>query len=165
MIPHLDCCNSLLYGCKKSSIQCLQCLQNYTTRVICKVSKYDHIARILKELPWLPVQARIEYKLLTLSVLSNVSMIKPQHICLNLFFAVFPPLLVSALWTISLYLYQKLLPKRAFSLSTPKLWNTLPTEIRNTRTLIDFKRELKTFIWKIFLIVLIRFFYLIIICT
>ena len=25
----LDCCNSLLYGCKKSSIQCLQRLQNY----------------------------------------------------------------------------------------------------------------------------------------
>ena len=37
----LDCCNSLLYGCKKSSIQCLQRLQNYAARVICKVSKYD----------------------------------------------------------------------------------------------------------------------------
>ena len=43
-------------------------------------------------------------------LLSNVSMIKPQHICLNLFFAMFPPVLVSALWTISLYLYRKLFP-------------------------------------------------------
>ena len=65
----LDWCNLLLYGCKKSSIQCLhvQRLQNYATRVICKVCKYDRIAPILKELHWLPVQARIEYKLLTLT--------------------------------------------------------------------------------------------------
>ena len=36
---------------------------------------------------------------------------------------------------------------RAFSLSAPKLWNTLPSEIRNTRTIIDFKRKLKTFLF------------------
>ena len=36
---------------------------------------------------------------------------------------------------------------RAFSLSAPKLWNTLPPEIRNTRTIIDFKRKLKTFLF------------------
>ena len=63
----LECCNSLLYSCKKSSIQWLQRLQNYAARVICKVSKYDHITPILKELHWLPVQARTEYKLLTLT--------------------------------------------------------------------------------------------------
>ena len=63
----LECCNSLLYSCKKSSIQCLRRLQNYAARVICKVSKYDHITPILKELHWLPVQARTEYKLVTLT--------------------------------------------------------------------------------------------------
>ena len=86
-----DCCNSLLYGCKKSSIQCLQRLQNYAARVICKVSKYDHITPILKELHWLPVQARIEYKLLTLILrrvasrpglrsLNNISSFVPKTI-------------------------------------------------------------------------------------
>ena len=67
LTSRLDCCNSLLYGCKKSSIQCLQRLQNYAARVICKVSTYDYITPVLKELHWLPVQARIEYKLLTLT--------------------------------------------------------------------------------------------------
>ena len=32
-------------------------------------------------------------------------------------------------------------------LSAPKLWNKLPTEIRNTKTLIDFKCKLKTFLF------------------
>ena len=90
----LDCCNSLLYGCKKSSIQCLQRLQNYAARVICKVSKYDHITPILN---FTGYRFRLGLNINFSPLLSNVSMIKPQHICLNLFFAMFPPVLVSAL--------------------------------------------------------------------
>ena len=65
---HLDYCNSLLYGCKTSSIKCLQRIQNYSARAICKIAKYDHISPILKQLHWLPVKARIEHKLLTLTL-------------------------------------------------------------------------------------------------
>ena len=64
--PRLDYCNSLLYGCKTSSIKRLQSIQNYSIRAICKIAKYDHISPVLKELHWLPVKARIEHKLLTL---------------------------------------------------------------------------------------------------
>ena len=148
----LDCCNSLLYGCKKSSIQCLQRLQNYAARVICKVSKYDHITPILKELHWLPVQARIEYKLLTLTF-KCVHDKAPTYLSELVLRHVPSRPGLRSLNNVSLFVPKtisradKSTADRAFSLSAPKLWNTLPPEIRNTRTIIDFKRKLKTFLF------------------
>ena len=37
------------------------------------------------------------------------------------------------------------LGNRAFQLTAPKLWNSLPVEIRNIRTLTSFKQALKTY--------------------
>ena len=140
-----DCCNSLLYGCKKSSIKCLQRLQNYAARVICKVSKYNHITAILKELHWLPVQARIEYKLLTLTF-KCVHNKAPTYLSELILHRVPARPGLRSLNNISLFVPKtisradKNTADRAFSLSAPKLWNALPSEIRNTRTIIDFKR-------------------------
>ena len=148
----LDCCNSLLYGCKKSSIQCLQRLQNYAAPVICKVSNYDHITPILKELNWLPVQDRIEYKLLTL-ILKCVHDKAPTYLSELILRRVPSRPGLRSLNNISLFVPKtisradKSTADRALSLSAPKLWNTLPSEIRNTRTIIDFKRKLKTFLF------------------
>ena len=152
MTSRLDCCYSLLYGCKKSSIQCRQRLQYYAARVICKVSKYNHITPILKELHWLPVEARIEYKLLTLTFKSvhdkALTYLSEPILC-----RVPSRPGLRSLDNISLFVPKtisradKSTADRAFSLSAPKLWNKFPTEIRNTRTLIDFKRKLKTYLF------------------
>ena len=41
-------------------------VQNNAARVLARVRKYDHITPILRQYHWLPVQKRIEYKILTL---------------------------------------------------------------------------------------------------
>ena len=81
-----------------------------------------------------------------------IIIIKPHHICLNSFLTVFPPIQASALWTISPWLYQNCLrgrkstADRTFSLSALNcMRNKLPTELRNTKTLIYFKRKIKHF--------------------
>ena len=38
--------------------------------------------------------------------------------------------------------------KEPFNSAAPKLWNSLPAEIRNIQTLISFKRALKTSFFK-----------------
>ena len=38
---------------------------------------------------------------------------------------------------------------RAFQLAAPKLWNSLPAEIRNIQSLTSLKRALKTYFFKI----------------
>jgi hypothetical protein len=59
----LDYCNSMLYKTTQSNLAKLQRLQNSLARVVTITRKYEHITPVLAELHWLPVTARIEYKI------------------------------------------------------------------------------------------------------
>ena len=65
----IDNANSLLYGLPvgKFLIDRLQTVQNAAARVITRTKKYDHIKPDLKQLHWLPVSQRIDYKILLLT--------------------------------------------------------------------------------------------------
>ena len=58
----IDYCNSLLYGTSKSNIDKLQRLQNSLTRAVMCTSKFESITPVLAALHWLPIKARITYK-------------------------------------------------------------------------------------------------------
>ena len=60
----IDYCNSLLIGANAKCINRLQAIQNKAARLITKSRKYDHITPILRDLHWLPVKQRIEFKIL-----------------------------------------------------------------------------------------------------
>ena len=62
----LDYCNSLL-GLSDKLLQRLQWIQNITARIVTRCRKYDHITLILKELHWLPVIKRIQFKTLMIT--------------------------------------------------------------------------------------------------
>ena len=63
----LDYCNSRLYGAKGYKISQLQLCQNNAARMLSLRRKFDHIPPVLKDLHWLPVEQRIEYKVLLLT--------------------------------------------------------------------------------------------------
>ena len=60
----LDYCNSLLYGIPDSLVHKLKRVQHYAARVITMTRKYDHIKPVLSRLHWLPIEQRIQFKLL-----------------------------------------------------------------------------------------------------
>ena len=62
----LDYLNSLLYGMPDYIIKRLQRLLNAAARIITNLGKYDHITDAMKKLHWLPIESRIQYKVLVL---------------------------------------------------------------------------------------------------
>ena len=63
----LDCGNALLYGLPSSQLHRLQLVQNAAARVVETVKTFDRITHIRKALHWLPIQARIKFKILVLT--------------------------------------------------------------------------------------------------
>ena len=61
----LDYCNSLLCGIA-ILLQKLQSVQNAAARLITGTGKREHITPVLRELHWLPVRQRIDFKLAVL---------------------------------------------------------------------------------------------------
>ena len=59
-------CNAILYGLSKYKVQCLQYILNSATRLVSLSRKHDHISPVLMELHWLPIEQRIEFKILLL---------------------------------------------------------------------------------------------------
>ena len=62
----LDYCNALLVGIAEASHDKLQRFQNTLARVITGTRRRDHISPVLADLYWLPIRAKIKYKIATL---------------------------------------------------------------------------------------------------
>ena len=111
--------------------------------------KYEHITPVLRRLHWLPVEQRIQYKilLLTFKALNGSS---PSYIR-DLVKQYSPP---RSLRTKELHLLTRgtfrliTYGKRAFSTAAPELWNSIPLDIRQCQDIISFKQKLKTFLFK-----------------
>ena len=66
VLSRLDYCNSTYTGIQAEQLNRLQRLQNATARLVLSGRKNDHITQLLKQLHWLPVKARSDYKIATL---------------------------------------------------------------------------------------------------
>ena len=67
----LDYCNATFAGVADEQIARIQKIHNNAARLILKKPKHDHVTPLLKELHWLPVKYRIQYKLATLALIIN----------------------------------------------------------------------------------------------
>ena len=63
----LGYCNSLLYNIADAKIERLQKVQNQAARILTRSPRRDHITPVLKQLHWLKVRERIQYKVLILA--------------------------------------------------------------------------------------------------
>ena len=64
VVAKVDYCNSLLYGVSADNKGKLQKFQNSCARLIYRKRKCDHVSGILRELHWLPSEARTYFKIL-----------------------------------------------------------------------------------------------------
>ena len=145
--------NIHIYICEvipKYLLQKLQYVQNAAARLITGIRKHHHITPILMDLHWLPVNERIQFKILLLTF-KSLNGFAPvyidemiQHYVLN-----------RKLCSSSAFLLKqnkqnlKSYGFRTFTVATPFLWKySLPLEVKSSPSLNIFKSKLKTHLFK-----------------
>ena len=112
-------------------------------------NKRDHIRPVLKKLHWLPIENRIVFKILLLTFKARAKL-APQYIQ-DLINDYTPQrnlrsgsksLLETPNYNLESY------GKRAFSVAAPRLWNSLPMELKTSTSIDIFKKKLKTYLFK-----------------
>ena len=63
IFSRIDYCNSLLANQPTTTLNKLQRFQNHAARLVLRKKKRDHITPMLRTLHWLPVPARLTYKI------------------------------------------------------------------------------------------------------
>ena len=150
MTSRLDYCNALLGGCSARLINKLQLVQNAAARVLTRTRKYDHISPVLSTLHWLPVKHRIDFKILLITY-KALNGLAPQYLS-ELLKHYSPSRLLRSQDS-----GQLIIPRiskstaggRSFSYLAPKLWNNLPSIVREADTLCQFKSRLKTHLFNL----------------
>ena len=143
----LDYCNSILYGTSTSNLNKLQRVQNALACTVMMTKKCDHITPVLARLHWLPVTARIHFKiaLLTFNALTTH---QPSYIhdLLHLHCSS-RPLRSSSHNLLEIPRMRTGFAQRSFTYSAPHIWNSLPHVITDNLdvTANTFKTKLKTF--------------------
>ena len=146
----LDYCNAILYGTSANKLKKLQLCLNTAARLVSGTPRREHITPVLRQLHWLPVDKRIKFKILliTYKALTNKA---PPYICQRLKSrSETCPRSLRSTSTSTLAVPSSRLKTygdRAFSVSAPKLWNALPSDIRDETSLALFKQKLKTYLF------------------
>ena len=104
---------------------------------------------LLKQLHWLPVNYRIKFKLSTLTYRA-LAIHQPPYLASLLHFSNVPRQLRSSTsQQLSIPRTKLNLGKRAFSVAAPIIWNELPTTLKSCESLASFRKNLKTYLFKI----------------
>ena len=151
VISKVDYCNSVLAGISGQLLSRLQSVLNAAARLVFSARRFEHISPLLRELHWLRVPERIQFRLCVLTYrslhgsaptylterLQLVSDVAGRR-CLRSADSdtlVVPPT------------RRTTLGDRAFPVAASKAWNSLPPSIRASPSLPCFRRDLKTFLF------------------
>ena len=134
-------------------IQKIQRVQNAAARLVYNAGKYCHRTPLLLNLHWLPIRERILFKILLITY-KTVHGHAPNYIKELIKFKKLgnynrrlnSDKLFLEIEKVKTY---TTLGDRAFQVAAPKLWNNLPFNIRSLLSLPSFKKELKTYLFRV----------------
>ncbi len=152
VISRLDYCNALLAGLPSNTIKPLKMIQNAAARLVFNEPKRAHVTPLFVSLHWLPVAARIQFKTLMLAYRTTTGSAPTYfHSLLQIYT---PSRSLRSASEQRLVVPSQRGSKslsRTFSFTIPGWWNDLPTPIRNAGSLSNFKQQLKTHLFQLYL--------------
>ena len=142
-------CNSHLYGLPNYQLNKLQRVLNASARLVCNAPRFCHISPLLRGLHWLPVKARIQFKILLITF-KAIHGLAPKYLCdLITFKSSLYNLRSSGSILLSRPIVRsKTLGDRAFMVAAPRLWNSLPKKLREITNVNSFKAHIKTYLFR-----------------
>ncbi len=151
VISRLDYCNALLAGLPSNTIKPLQMIQN-AARLVFNEPKRAHVTPLFVSLHWLPVAACIQFKTLMLAYRTTTGS-APTYFHSLLRIDIPSRSLRSASERRLVVPSQRGSKSlsRTFSFTIPGWWNDLPTPIRNAGSLPNFKQQLKTNLFQLYM--------------
>ena len=147
VLSRVDNCNNTLYCTTNVQEGRLQRLMNRSARIALNISlpnQLTHSYKNLQHLHWLPIKYRINFKIAT-TTFKTLTTSQPSYLRdLIIIQNNNKQLRSSSATTLIKHHTSTKIAQRAFSHSSPAVWNALPTYIRNSTSLSSFKVKLKT---------------------
>jgi len=152
VLSRLDYGNAVLVGLPGYLYSHLQSVLNAAARSIAGLRRSDHITDTLASFHWLRASERVQFKLATI-VYRSLNGTAPSYLAADLRHLSDMP---SRRRLRSSLTHQLDVPQsqcvtvgdRAFAVAGARLWNSLPPDIVASNTLSQFRRQLKTFLFR-----------------
>jgi hypothetical protein len=153
VLSRLDYGNASLAGIPANLLRRLQSVLNAAARTITGLPRSAHISTTLAGLHWLRAAERIKFKLATL-MFRCLHGTAPRYLSSNFIRVADVPARrrLRSSSTNSLIVRQTRLVTvgdRAFPVAGANLWNSLPDDITSLDSLVTFRRQLKTYLFRI----------------
>ena len=150
----IDHCNAVLHGSSAFLLDRLQSVLNSAARLILNIPKFSRISSAIRDkLHWLPIEGRIRYKI-ALLVRHCIAGMAPEYLvelCRPVCLSTGRQSLRSASrgdLVVPRYRLKRS-GHKAFAVSGPQIWNSLPVEIRRSSdNLTLFKKKLKSHLFQ-----------------
>ena len=142
----LDYCNSLFFNINKSNMYKLQKVQNAAARLISGKRKRDNISSVIKDLHWLRIESRVIFKML-LFVYKCIRGLCTANLTQKLKYKKYNCRLGDYLMLETRKVKTKY-GRRTFEYAGCRLWNALPLDVRMEEKIDNFKKQIKTLLFK-----------------
>ena len=142
----IDFHNGLLCGSHKVIVKPLQNLQNNAARLLTGTDRFSHITPVLRRLHWIPVELRIDFKILCLVHSSLHQNDSPEYFR-TMFVPYQPPRSLRSSadpWVLQQPRYHRHEGQRSMACYGALKWNSLPEYLRKPMPKDVFKKSLKT---------------------
>ena len=151
MLSQLDYCNAIYMGLPKKDIIKMQRIQNSAAKLILNCKKSESSTEALQARHWLPIEARIKFKVLTIThkCLHGQAPVYLQNLLILKQGSKYS--LMSNKDTNILEIPKtrdKTFADRSFSVFAPMLWNSLPDYLRQIDEFYKFRKTLKTYLFQ-----------------
>ena len=152
IVSRIDYCNVLFLGLPSYLLKKLQSVMNRCARLIFSLPPRVPTTRFLIELHWLPIRARVEFKV-CLIVFKALKFNQPKYI-VDLLSAPNDGDHVTLRSSNDPYrlaepraVQERAYAERSFVYAAPRLYNRLPVQVKQQTSILSFKTHLKSFLF------------------